>query len=93
MIDQIDRLIDVRPALARPDGLTHSLTHSLVLCSFARFSHATMPLFNLVKNCTYYWLFALYVAYFVNHPLYTAPGVTQTVVCLVGALACQLVGY
>lgn len=38
-----------------------------------RFSHATMPLFNLFKNCMYYWGFAAYVGYFVNHPLYTPP--------------------
>ena len=58
-----------------------------------KFSHATMPLFNLVKNCTYYWLFALYVAYFVNHPLYTAPGLGQTVVCLGLAMVCQYANY
>lgn len=28
-----------------------------------------MPLLNLFKNCTYYWGFAAFVAYFVNHPL------------------------
>lgn len=32
-----------------------------------------MPIMNLFKNCGYYWGFAAYVAYHVNHPLYTAP--------------------
>ncbi|KAK3933392.1 putative very-long-chain enoyl-CoA reductase art-1 [Frankliniella fusca] len=40
-----------------------------------RFSKATMPFFNLFKNCSYYWLFTAYVAYHVNHPKYTAPSV------------------
>lgn len=38
-----------------------------------RFSHSTMPIFNLFKNCGYYWGFALFVGYYVNHPQYTAP--------------------
>jgi len=38
-----------------------------------RFSHGTMPIFNLFKNCSYYWGFGLYIAYYVNHPLYTPP--------------------
>lgn len=38
-----------------------------------RFSHATMPIRNLFKNCTYYWLFAAFIAYYNNHPLYTEP--------------------
>lgn len=36
-----------------------------------RFSHSTMPMMNLFKNCSYYWGFAFYVGYYINHPLYT----------------------
>ncbi|GFQ93866.1 probable very-long-chain enoyl-CoA reductase art-1 [Trichonephila clavata] len=38
-----------------------------------RFSHATMPLRNLFKNCSYYWAFGFFIGYYANHPLYTAP--------------------
>ncbi|CDW57760.1 Synaptic glycoprotein SC2 [Trichuris trichiura] len=38
-----------------------------------RFSHATMPFTNLFKNCTYYWLFAAFVSFHINHPFYTPP--------------------
>ncbi|NXM50811.1 TECR reductase, partial [Gymnorhina tibicen] len=38
-----------------------------------RFSHGTMPLRNIFKNCPYYWGFAAWMAYYINHPLYTPP--------------------
>lgn len=47
-----------------------------------RFSHATMPLRNLFKNCSYYWLFAMYIAYYVNHPLFTEPHFIQVAIGL-----------
>lgn len=55
-----------------------------------RFSHATMPLRNLFKNCSYYWLFAMYVAYPVNHPLYTAPSQLQFLSGLITFALCEL---
>lgn len=55
-----------------------------------RFSHGTMPLRNLFKNCTYYWLFALYIAYHINHPLYTAPCSICVYVGLAGFILCEL---
>ncbi|CAB0003511.1 unnamed protein product [Nesidiocoris tenuis] len=55
-----------------------------------RFSHGTMPIMNLFKNCSYYWLFTLYVAYHVNHPLYTSPGLLQVYGGLAGFVISEL---
>lgn len=55
-----------------------------------KFSHGTMPLFNLFKNCSYYWGFAAFVSFFVNHPLYTPPNLKLSVVALALAMVCQL---
>jgi len=55
-----------------------------------RFSHGTMPIFNLFKNCSYYWIFTLYVAYHVNHPLFTSPSQLQVYVALAAFTVCEL---
>ncbi len=48
-----------------------------------------MPIFNLVKNCTYYWAFGAYVSYFVNHPLYTSPDPMYSLALFALAVVCQ----
>ena len=48
-----------------------------------------MPIFNLAKNCTYYWAFGAYVSYFVNHPLYTSPNPMYSLALFALAVVCQ----
>jgi hypothetical protein len=48
-----------------------------------------MPLTNLFKNCGYYWGFAAFVSYFVNHPLYTPPSADVAKVLFTLAMLCQ----
>jgi very-long-chain enoyl-CoA reductase len=58
-----------------------------------------MPIRNLFKNCTYYWGFAAFISYFVNHPRFTPPtfgalqlygGVAAFVLCELGNLSIHL---
>jgi very-long-chain enoyl-CoA reductase len=57
-----------------------------------RFSHGTMPIGNLFKNCSYYWGFAMFMSYFVNHPHYTPAllGPVQSYLGLIGFIVCEL---
>lgn len=69
-------------ALATGFWCAHYLKRILETYLVHRFSHATMPIANLFRNCAYYWLFAAYVSYFVNHPRYTEAPPVQVVVGL-----------
>ncbi|XP_053350617.1 very-long-chain enoyl-CoA reductase [Clarias gariepinus] len=37
------------------------------------FTHGTLPVGVIMRNCMYYWGFAAWLAYYINHPLYTPP--------------------
>jgi very-long-chain enoyl-CoA reductase len=55
----------------------HYLKRILETLFVHHFSHATMPIFNLYRNCAYYWGFAAIMSYFINHPAYTPVSETQ----------------
>ncbi|TDG97103.1 hypothetical protein EPR50_G00222520 [Perca flavescens] len=57
-----------------------------------RFSHGTMPLGTMVRNCAYYWGLSAWLAYYINHPLYTPPsyGELQVSYALVMFAMCEL---
>lgn len=49
-----------------------------------------MPVFNLWRNCSYYWAFGAYISWFINHPLYTPPDVDRTILLLTLGFCCEL---
>lgn len=55
-----------------------------------RFSHGTMPIFNLYRNCGYYWAFGAYISWCINHPLYTAPPLPSSVIWFTFAMTAEL---
>lgn len=49
--------------------VAHFVKRELETVLVHKFSHATMPIFNLFKNCSHYWISGgLLLAYAVNHP-------------------------
>ena len=81
------------PVLAQQLALAyHSLHYAKrILETFLvhEFSHGTMPVANLFRNCGYYWTFAAFISYFINHPLYTSPPRERVVGAFSAALVCQ----
>ncbi|KAH7428177.1 hypothetical protein KP509_10G079200 [Ceratopteris richardii] len=58
-----------------------------------KFSHATSPLSFVFRNCCYYWSFAVFIVYFVNHPYYTRVGETQMYIGFGLGIICQLANF
>ena len=82
-----------RPVLAQRLAVAYHTGHyaKRILETFLvhEFSHGTMPIANLFRNCGYYWSFAAFIAYFVNHPLYTSPPEGRVRAAFAVACACQ----
>lgn len=68
----------------------HYLKRLLETIFVHRFSHGTMPIRNIFKNCGYYWGFTLYVAYHINHPLFTPPPVVFQMLGLALFIVCEI---
>ncbi|BBM99041.1 very-long-chain enoyl-CoA reductase [Marchantia polymorpha subsp. ruderalis] len=58
-----------------------------------RFSHATSPISNVYRNCAYYWSFGAFIAYFVNHPLYTPVGEKQVMFGFALSVVAQMANF
>lgn len=71
----------------------HYLKRILETFFVHRFSHATSPLSNVFRNCFYYWSFAIFIAYFANHPFYRPVGEMQMYVGFALGIVCQLANF
>ena len=58
-----------------------------------RFSHATSPISNVYRNCCYYWSFAIFIAYFANHPNYTPVSERQMYIGFGIGIVCQIANF
>eukprot|EP01035_Chromulina_nebulosa_P021762 gene21762-28162_t len=51
----------------------HFLKREFETLFIHKFSHPTMPLSNLYKNCSYYWIFGAVIGYPLSSPTYEPP--------------------
>jgi len=60
----------------------HYVKRELETIFVHKFSKGTMPAFNLLKNSGYYWMAAVAVSFFVNHPKYLPPSLEKANIAL-----------
>nr|AFK46411.1 unknown [Lotus japonicus] len=51
------------------------------------------PFSNVFRNCAYYWTFGSYIAYYVNHPLYTPVSDLQIKIGFGFGILCQVANF
>ncbi|XP_011199671.2 very-long-chain enoyl-CoA reductase [Bactrocera dorsalis] len=85
-----DTPISLTTHIAAGCYIVHYVKRILETIFVHRFSHATMPIRNLFKNCSYYWGFTAYVSYHVNHPLFTSPCAIQVWGSLAAFAICEI---
>lgn len=69
--------------------IIHYVKRELETLFVHRFSNATMPIFNLPKNCFHYWvIFGVSVGYFLFHPKFAPRFTDETTIYGLAALMC-----
>ncbi|KAG5477054.1 hypothetical protein LSCM1_05394 [Leishmania martiniquensis] len=58
--------------------VAHFVKRELESMFVHKFSHPTMPMRNIVKNCVYYWSFAAFIGYVLCHPSFTPTTTVQS---------------
>lgn len=58
--------------------IAHFMKRELESAFVHKFSHATMPMRNIVKNCVYYWTFAAFIGYVLCNPAFTQTSALQS---------------
>lgn len=68
----------------------HFIKRELESVFVHKFSHPTMPLRNIIKNCIYYWSFAAVIGYTLCSPKFTEPSHTQANLAAIGMICSEL---